>query len=186
MKRAIVFIFIILLLTAGAFYISQNYFSNKDESASVADNNKPGAEAIEKTEPTGVKPDDKKTSGLRFGVGASADELLSILGEPKAKGEFEGSYYLSYDTVIYYIDSLDVQESKVTAITLLPGQEVYGIKVGMTPNEIKAILGTPISNGNSEEDGTWSMLYQINDDMLYFSAKDENSPTESLLIKREE
>jgi hypothetical protein len=62
--------------------------------------------------------------------------------------------------------------------------EVLGVKIGMTPNQIKQILGEPYHEGMSWEwDDLYEMYYMINGIQITFYSYSPDSPTMSGLIK---
>lgn len=124
-----------------------------------------------------------KVKGMDFGIGSQCDEILTTLGSPKEEGTFEGSYYLSYEQIIFFLDSME-RQGKVRSFAVWKGVEINSAKVGMTPDNIKKALGNPLNEGvNPEKD--YYLLYKIGDNSVIFFAKDENSPTTSALVKSE-
>lgn len=124
-----------------------------------------------------------KVKGMDFGIGSQCDDILTTLGSPKEEGTFEGSYYLSYEQIIFFLDSME-RHGRVASFAVWKGMEIGRITVGMTPDNIKKELGNPLDEGvNPEKD--YYLLYKIGNNSVIFFAKDENSPTTSALVKSE-
>jgi len=100
---------------------------------------------------------DGKLKGMQFGIGTSAAEIVSEKGKPEDEGFFAGGYYITYGNDIYFTDASyqDVQQGDygvVTDIAFSQGKELLGVKIGMTLNEIKEMLGEPDRTFLTEED----------------------------------
>jgi len=102
-----------------------------------------------------------KLPGIEFGIGASCKEIVNKMGKPKDQEFFEGGLYLDYDKVIFLTDSDESYNGKVTSISIYEGQ-IFGVKVGMKPSEIKKVLGKPSFEGISkEEDAVYQLRYHV-------------------------
>ncbi len=124
-----------------------------------------------------------KVKGMDFGIGSQCDDILTTLGSPKEEGTFEGSYYLSYEQIIFFLNSME-RQGRVASFAVWKGMKIERATVGMTPDSIKEALGNPINEGiNPEKD--YYLLYKLGDNTVIFFAKDENSPTTSALVKIE-
>ncbi|SHK25411.1 DUF4309 domain-containing protein [Desulforamulus aeronauticus] len=124
-----------------------------------------------------------KVKGMDFGIGSQCEDILTTLGSPKEEGIFEGSYYLSYEQIIFFLDSME-RQGRVASFAVWKGMEIERATIGMTPDNIKKKLGSPLEEGvNPEKD--YYLLYKIGNNSVIFFAKDENSPTTSALVKSE-
>ncbi|MEG6513172.1 DUF4309 domain-containing protein [Desulforamulus ruminis] len=124
-----------------------------------------------------------RVKGIDFSVGLDCNEILAKLGNPKDEGVFEGSYYLAYDQIIFFLDSIEKQ-GNVNSFAVWEGIEIDRVKVGMTPSDIKNILGDPFKEG-TDTNTNYYLFYKTEDLSVTFFSDDENSPTTSALIKKE-
>jgi hypothetical protein len=132
-----------------------------------------------------------KVTGLSIGIGSTLQEAIAQMGEPTALDNFEGTSYVSYELVDLILDKIidDTKaEASVTGIILSEGYELYGVKVGMTPAQIKEILGTPTNEEmeNDSESTTWRMDYDCGDYKLSFYANDKDSATVSAYLSKKQ
>jgi len=117
-----------------------------------------------------------------IGLGFHVDFVINTYGQPAEKDVYEGSTYYSYPDkhIIFFISLYD---DLVSAIGINEGGELFGVRIGMTCDEIKDILGSPDIEGYDEMEGDYFMLYQSGIHQLYFFSPDKNSPTDSAMLK---
>lgn len=189
MKKVIV----ILLVLALSF----SFVSCKAEKASEK-NTEPVSNTTEKVEPAPAPAPaqendalktarEGKVTGLNIGIGSTLQEAIAQMGEPSALDYFEGTSYVSYELVDLILDRIidDTKtEASITGIILSEGYELYGVKVGMTPEEIKGILGAPTKEEleNDPEGSTWRLDYDCGTYLLSFFSADQNSSTLSAYL----
>jgi hypothetical protein len=130
-----------------------------------------------------------KINNLQVGVGDRLAKVISELGEPMDLAYFEGSSYVSYENVSFMLDKViekTSDEATVFGIVVSEGYEIYGTKVGMTPDEIKSILGAAdqeYKDGEGDE-VMWKMEYSCGDYNLTFFFDDNKSPSTSAYLSK--
>jgi len=131
-------------------------------------------------------------------LGKNFDEIKQALGEPAAQG-YSGwlgphNYilYQSEEGFIRFSSPGGLEDKVAISIILGPGQEIYGVRVGMHFSEIMAVLGTPDRGPEPGINNLYYMDYhlgKLNDQMpeifISFSAADINGPTQDAFIKWE-
>lgn len=132
-----------------------------------------------------------KVTGLNIAIGATLQETIAQMGEPTALDNYEGASYVSYELVDFILDRVidDTKaEANVTGVILSGGYELYGVKVGMTPEEIEAVLGTPSSADidTTSETETFRIDYDCGDYQLSFFANDKGSATVSAYLSKKQ
>ena len=86
---------------------------------------------------------------IKWDLGATfAADIINEKGKPEDEGFFAGAYYIAYGDNLYFTDAShqDVQQGNyglVTEISFAKGEELLGVKIGMTLDEIKGKLGEP-------------------------------------------
>lgn len=90
----------------------------------------------------------------------SRAKVVKVLGDPDEITTWQGSDLYIYGNLGIYIDP---SEEKVTGLTAGEGYKTYGIKIGMSPKEIKEILGKPDFEGESFESGANVLEYAAGD-----------------------
>ena len=115
-------------------------------------------------------------------LGFHVSFVTDTYGEPAKKDLHEGAVYYSYPDkhITFFIGLYD---DLVTAIVTSEGGELFGVKIGMTCDEIKDILGSPDIEGYDEMEGDYFMLYESGIHQLYFFSRNENSATLSAMLK---
>ena len=130
-----------------------------------------------------------KIDNLQSGVGDSLEKVIAELGEPLELAYFEGSSYISYENISFMlnktIDKIS-DEAAISGIIISEGYELYGVKVGMTPSEIKSILGAANQEYKDGEDGEemWKIEYKCGDYSLIFFFNDSTSPSTSAYLSK--
>lgn len=125
-----------------------------------------------------------KVKGVEFPLGTPVKEVLQKWGKPGKQGEFDGGFYYTYDNVILFSDGNDATNGKLNIISVTPGREIAGVKVGATPAEAKKLLGQPTYEGYAGDDdelsgGYWETRYNAGNYSLLFYSQDQESPTVS-------
>lgn len=131
-------------------------------------------------------------------LGKSFDEIKQVLGEPDEHGYSEWlgpHYYILFRNkkgAVRFCSPEPMENKIAVSIILGPGQEVLGVKVGMSFLEIKDILGTPSSGPDLSMDNQYYMDYflgetgnQIPEIFLSFIADAVDSRTQEAFIKWE-
>ena len=131
-------------------------------------------------------------------LGSKFDVIKHVLGEPSEQGT--SSWHGPHNYILYQSEGGDIRfssphgldDKKAISITMGPGQEIYGVRVGMLFTEIIAILGTPDHGPKPGINGHYYMDYylgkiehQIPEIFISFSAADINGPTQDAFIKWE-
>ena len=131
-------------------------------------------------------------------VGKNFDEIKQVLGEPAEQGNrsWLGSHhYILYrygEGVIRFCSPESIDDKKVISIIMEPGQEIYGVRVGMLFKEIMAILGEPDSGPELGMNNLYYMDYylgkfnhQVPEILISFSAVDIDGSTLDAFVKWE-
>lgn len=91
-----------------------------------------------------------KIDGGEFGVGESTEKIMNALGQPEMTDNFLGGMYLKYGDIVYFSNGWledagqgAVNHGEVVIISKNGNSPSYGIKKGMTLEEVKALLGEP-------------------------------------------
>lgn len=108
-------------------------------------------------------------NGISVPIGTSKQQLLSTLGEPDETGELH-SPFLKYGNTTFYLlnDTVNVME----------------VKVDLSINKLKGVLGNPESEG-LDDAGTTNYVvgYNVEPYYLYFSYNSKEAGTGTLLFK---
>ncbi len=131
-------------------------------------------------------------------LGKNFDEIKQVLGEPAEQGysSWLGPHnyilYRSKQGVIQFCSPESIDDKVATSIILGPGQEIYGVRVGMLFTEIIAVLGTPDRGPELGINNLYYMDYhlgkfnhQVPEIFISFSAADINGSTQDVFIKWE-
>jgi hypothetical protein len=130
-----------------------------------------------------------KIDNLKVGVGDELKEVIAALGEPVELAHFEGSSYISYENVNFMLDKIvesTSDEAVVLGIIVSEGYELYGVKVGMNPGEIKNVLGAAeqeYKDGEGDEE-MWKLEYNCGEYKLTFFFNDKESPSTSAYLSK--
>lgn len=124
-----------------------------------------------------------KINGIEFGIGTRFEEIIKTWGEPEEKGNYEGSNYLIYDDITFMAD----ENSEVVSRIAISGErEVYGVKIGMKPSEIKKILGEPKYESIYEDTDIQqrSIVYENGEYRVMFCSDDIDTPVNFMIIQK--
>jgi hypothetical protein len=130
-----------------------------------------------------------KIDSLEFGIGDKLEKAIAEMGEPVELAYFEGSSYISYENLSFMLDKViekTSDEAAISGIIISEGYDLYGVKVGMTPNEIKSILGAAnqeFKDGEGDEE-MWKLEYQYGDYSLTFFFNDSSAPSTSAYLSK--
>jgi len=185
----------VLLIVTGLLVSGCAFFTDSDETdnnipspGDAANGSNGGGNDTDEGKP-GVgdhePPDlDNQKDPLAY-FGLSMAEIKSILGTPDSQGFAEGAEYFFYPEqgLALFFWPVSGEENLVRSIQLNQGAEVAGIRVGMTFDEIKGVLGTPVFEGRSDYDGTYALVCDFDQFRLFFSAGTEGGPTTDVRIK---
>ena len=131
-------------------------------------------------------------------LGSKFDVIKHVMGEPSEQGT--SSWLGPHNYILYQSEGGDIRfsspegldDNKAISISLGPGQEIYGVRVGMHFSEIMAILGPPERGPELGINGLYYMDYylgefnnQAPEVLISFSAVDINGPTRDVFIKWE-
>ncbi len=96
----------------------------------------------------------------------SREKVVKVMGTPDEITTWQGSELYIYNNVGIFIDP---SEEKVTGLTAGEGYKTYGVKIGMSPEEIKNILGKPDNEGENLESGAYVLEYEAGDYVVEFA-----------------
>lgn len=130
-----------------------------------------------------------KVTNVQIGLGASLQEVISVMGEPIELGHFEGSSFVNYENITFMLSEVvedTTGKAEIIGIIASEGYELYGIKVGMSMAEIKQVLGAAQQEykDNEDEGGMWILEYQCGDYKLTFYFIDQVSPSTSAYLSK--
>ena len=115
--------------------------------------------------------------------------IAELLGQPlnstpKEWGNLgvvgNGFTFEKLENVIFYTTDNNI----ISGIEIIDKDiEVYGSKVGQTLDQLKVVLGDPLSEGVDEESGGYLLEYEINDAIKgFYSSDDAQSPITNILL----
>lgn len=131
-----------------------------------------------------------KIDKLQVGVGDRLANAVLELGEPLELAYFEGSSYISYQNLSFMVDKVIEKisdEATISGIVVSGGYEIYGVKIGMTPDAIKSILGAAdqeYKDGEGDEQ-MWKLEYKCGAYNLTFFFNDSSSPSTSAYLSKQ-
>lgn len=128
-----------------------------------------------------------RAENIEFGIGTKTETIVSKWGKADMEDYFLGGTFLTYGNITFFTDALDYT-GKVAVIGISENTTVFGIKVGMSFNEIKEILGAPATEIASDEEdelygGDWCLVYESGEYKVSFMAKDTSSATYAAYIE---
>jgi hypothetical protein len=107
------------------------------------------------------------------------EKVIKELGEPDEITTWQGSDLYIYNNIGIYIDPT---EEKVTGLTAGEGYRTYGIKIGMTAEEIKNVLGEPDYEGENFESGAYVLEYEAGDYVVEVSLDPEGKKSAGITL----
>jgi hypothetical protein len=130
-----------------------------------------------------------RIDNLQVAVGNKLGDVIAQLGEPDELAHFEGSTYISYQNTSFMLDRIidnTSDRADVLGIIVSEDYELYGVRVGMTIDEIKKILGAAeqeYKDGEADEE-MWKLEYHCGDYKLTFFFDDKSSPSTSAYLSK--
>ena len=109
----------------------------------------------------------------------SRAKVVKELGDPDEITTWQGSDLYIYNNIGIYIDP---SEEKVTGLTAGEGYRTYGIKIGMTADEIKSVLGEPDYEGENLESGANVLEYEAGEYVVEISLDPEGKKSAGITL----
>lgn len=108
-----------------------------------------------------------RVDGISFGLGDSTEYIIDGWGEPDESEYYMGGLYLSYDDEgVVFFTSADGEYGQITShgeIVFMgitkENKEVYGVRIGMTFDEIIEVLGQPTEKRTAEQNESSELLF---------------------------
>ncbi|MGE5404362.1 MAG: DUF4309 domain-containing protein [Candidatus Saccharibacteria bacterium] len=171
-------VFAVILFVSLAIVVTgcTNPFSKQDKASPEVNSNNTNSPA--KIDPA----KECKIQGIDLDIGSSYKDVIDEMGTPKAKDWFEGSYYMEFEDITFFLDG-DRQNARVMQIAVFGSRKVGRIRVGMKQAEIKDILGLPTSEGE-DEDKFWVSTYNIGDREMQVCSQTIDAPVMSIVIQK--
>ncbi len=128
-----------------------------------------------------------RAENIEFGVGTKTETIVNKWGKADTEDYFLGGTFLTYGNITFFTNATDYT-GEVAVIGISESTAIFGIKVGMTFDEIKEILGTPAAEIASDAEdelygGDWCLIYESGQYKVSFMAKDTNSATYAAYIE---
>ena len=124
--------------------------------------------------------------GTPFQIGDSLAEIMSYYGDPSYDAYYTGGRLVVFNDE----DGYFYEEETETVNGFMIGNpdiEIFGTYIGMTPKEINAILLEPaVSYFDDTEGQDFVNTYYHENYSISFSSAEENGPTTSVIIMRQE
>ncbi|WP_075619648.1 hypothetical protein [Paenisporosarcina indica] len=124
--------------------------------------------------------------GTPFQIGATLDELTSYYGDPSYDDYYMGGRLVVFnDEDGYFFD----EETEIVYGFMIsnPDIDILGTYIGMTPEEISAILSDPVDSYFDDIEGQdYVNIYYHENYNISYSSEEENGPTSSVIIMSEE
>lgn len=119
---------------------------------------------------------------------------IKIFGKPKGIEDIPNpTYHLEYKyddfTIVYASSNYKYPWGSTTILLHADGSgksNCLGTKPGMSPKEVKNILGRPLYEGISELSSTYDLVYEIEGYTVYFIADHSDGKVLSIIIKHME
>lgn len=137
-----------------------------------------------------------RIDSIEFGIGSSTEEIIEEWGLPDDYDYFMGGLYFKYDdkNVLFFTSAAKENDEIIHGEVKCMGsfeenKEVFNVKIGMTFDEIIAILGEPTYIGTPEEHedsellyGTWAIVYDTEEYEIDFVTRIENGPVDTVYL----
>lgn len=162
---------------------------------------KPSTPAVEITQPKETPPEEAlpqrhdffellregRGENIEFGIGTKTETIVNKWGEADMEDYFLGGTFLTYGNITFFTDAVDYA-GKVAVIGISDNTNIFGVKVGMTFDEIKEILGAPVIEATTDTEdelygGDWRLVYESGEYKVSFMAKDKSSATYAAYIE---
>ena len=165
-----------------------------EPSGDIDDDDDPDPDGLETNPSPDTSPLDLvgqgRVEGIGVGAGDSTEKVISELGPADELDYYLGGLYLMYhDLDLVFFTSAQGQFGEITEhgeVVVIgissENQDLYGVRLGMTFEQIIEVLGQPTTIVSAEEnensellfDG-WSLEYKVGDYTLCFQADSEDS-----------
>lgn len=137
-----------------------------------------------------------KIDGIDFGIGSSTDKVIEKWGLPDEYDYFLGGLYFRYDDkkVLFFTsaekDNEEIIHGEIMCIGVFEeNKEIFNVKIGMTFDEIIAVLGEPTYENTLEQNeesellaGTWTIVYDTGKCKIEFVSSTERGPVDSVYL----
>ncbi|MGB7604654.1 MAG: hypothetical protein WBL93_04170 [Lutisporaceae bacterium] len=192
MKKVIVILLVLALCLSFVSCKAEKVIEDKNVPASNT------TETVENTPAPIPQNDDAlklaregKITGLSIQIGSKLQDAVAQLGEPIGFDNFEGVSYVSYEVIDLMLDKIiedTKSEANISGIIMSEGYELYGVKVGMSPAQIKVMLGTPTQEllETDAEGDMWKMDYDCGEYLLSFYSADKDTATVSAYLSKKQ
>ncbi|HZK34767.1 MAG TPA: DUF4309 domain-containing protein [Bacillota bacterium] len=108
-----------------------------------------------------------RVDGISFGLGDSTEFIIDGWGEPDESEYYMGGLYLLYDDEgVVFFTSADGEYGQISShgeIVFIgitkENKEVYGVRIGMTFDEIIEVLGEPEEKRTAEQNESSELLF---------------------------
>ncbi|MDT8858919.1 PQQ-binding-like beta-propeller repeat protein [Alkalihalobacillus sp. MEB130] len=183
-----------LTLMEGYIEVSQNFGCTAYHGVAVSFEGsfyKEESQAVEEEEPvvstnSGAKSSDDSfltaaangaMTGCEYSLnaGVTGEDIIDEKGVPEWEGYFDGGYGIKYGSCIYYVASyLDEVISTI---------DMAGASLDLTPTQARDRFGLPISEGVSDIDGSYIMIYESNGFRVYLYFADSETKLEMVRLQ---
>ena len=113
-------------------------------------------------------------------------DVIKEYGEPLYSDFYNGAYRIYYENLDYLFSGVyeDYSDQKVSGIIAGPKTTIYNVKLGMSLQEVKNILGTPLADEKDEsgEGYEWFIYYRIDDYDLWLNSNGPKQPLEMICV----
>ncbi|HEY5563811.1 MAG TPA: hypothetical protein VIK72_19005 [Clostridiaceae bacterium] len=164
---------ILLILTVGCS-------AKKSETTS-------GNNGAQKTSDVAQKSSNKEQPEFISFLGLKLASLSVNYGQPIIIKTSDGGTLYQFKDLKDVTFSLDDTSSIDRIEILSKEQNINNTRVGQTPQEIKNILGNPISEEKPYELGEWTLIYHLANSgkpvNIFFMSKTKDTPVTSIVLK---
>jgi len=132
-----------------------------------------------------------KMDGIPFAIGTKSIEIIEEWGEPDQTADFLGGLLLAYEDVFLLTDGVVLDDGltygTLVGILYIGQNPVYGIQIGMTREEVEAVLGAPNHTYISENSELYAdqqtiVRYRAGDYTADIEISHENGTVQSISI----
>jgi hypothetical protein len=112
-------------------------------------------------------------------------DVQKLYGTPDDKGTFEGAYYESYnnDNITFFFELSNTENSKLISLGLTEDYTILDTQAGMSADQVKNILGKPLWEDESYEDGIYYIYYSLQGYDVIYALDDTYTNIEFIQIK---
>lgn len=119
-------------------------------------------------------------SNINTLFGLSLSQAKEIFGSYTQ--EWVGMLFENYSMAMFF--EINNPNSLSSSVTLFQGAEFMGLNITETPVQVASKLGAPISEGISEMDGDYVMLYNLMGHETYISFPNKKGKIKYILVKK--